>query len=112
MLIILQFKQLLPVEDQFQEIIDSVQPIQVFDLESQRADSSSTALPAILELPKHDFDVQLRPALRRLFAKYYSIRDLLTAGLAMQAWSAFASLIRDAEMFGCKNTHDQFSGMS
>ncbi len=101
----LQFKQVLPEEGQFQDLIESIQPLQIFDLENQRTDNVSSSLPATLEPMKHDPGLQLQPALRRLFHKYYSIKDLLTAGLAMQAWSAFASLIRDAEVFGCEKDH-------
>ncbi len=36
--------------------------------------------------------------------KYHFVQDLLNDGLATRAWSAFASLIRDSELYGCRHS--------
>ena len=96
----IQFKQLLSSDGQFQEIIDSVQPIQVFDLESQRSSTAINTSSAQFDPARDEFSSQLSPALQHLVAKYHAVRSLLNTGFATQAWSAFASLVRDSELFG------------
>lgn len=62
-----------------------------------------TDYAAVLDQAGHDLNLQLPPTLQRLYAKYRCIGDLLTNGMATRAWAAFASLIRDAELLGCKD---------
>lgn len=62
-----------------------------------------TDYAAVLDQAGHDLNLQLPPILQRLYAKYRFIRDLLTSGMATRAWAAFASLVRDAELLGCRD---------
>ncbi|KAJ9605735.1 hypothetical protein H2200_009584 [Cladophialophora chaetospira] len=97
-----EFKRLLPTDGVFQDIIDSVLPTQIFDLASWRGHNPSTFQSVALEQARPDLGFQPSIPLQRLYAKYYSVREQLAVGQATQAWSAFASLFRDAELFGLK----------
>ncbi|OAL18441.1 hypothetical protein AYO22_10637 [Fonsecaea multimorphosa] len=94
------FKSLLPTNGRFREILDSIQPIQVFNLEAHAADDEPAPDQARTGQAGDDSTVELPPRLRPLYMKYRSVRDLLVAGRATQAWAAFPSLVRDAELLG------------
>ncbi len=49
-----------------------------------------------------DVDSQFSKALRQLYLKYLKTRKLLDEGLVAQAWIALASLVREAQIYGCK----------
>ena len=50
-----------------------------------------------------DVDRELARPLRRLYLKYLSTRQLLEAGSVTQAWTVMPTLVREAELLGCKH---------
>ncbi|KIW69863.1 hypothetical protein, variant [Phialophora macrospora] len=95
-----EFKELFPAEGQSKHFIDSTEGVQVFGLESPRPEVVSASYPVVAGQTGLDLSSQLSPPLQRLYAKYCFVRDLLASGRSTQAWSAFGSLVRDAELFG------------
>ncbi|KIW30771.1 uncharacterized protein PV07_02473 [Cladophialophora immunda] len=95
-----EFKSLLPTNGRFREILDSIRPVQVFKLEGHAIDLEPATDRALTSRPEDDPDVELPPRLLPLYKKYRSVRDLLSAGKATQAWAAFPGLVRDAEILG------------
>ncbi|OAP64096.1 hypothetical protein AYL99_00068 [Fonsecaea erecta] len=95
-----EFKSLLPTNGRFREILDSIQPMQVFNLENHATEDETTMDYAHTGELGDDSEVEFPPRLQPLYMKYRTVRELLVAGRAMQAWAAFPSLVRDAEILG------------
>lgn len=49
-----------------------------------------------------DADRLLSGNLYTLYHKFLDAQQLLDAGMVAEAWSALASIVRDAELLGCK----------
>ncbi|OAL35360.1 hypothetical protein AYO20_05411 [Fonsecaea nubica] len=95
-----EFKSLLPTNGRFREILDSIQPVQVFDWEGHASDDDPTTNQSQMAETDDALDIEIPARLEPLYMKYKAVRDLLDAGRATQAWAAFPSLVRDAEILG------------
>ncbi|RVX69566.1 hypothetical protein B0A52_06630 [Exophiala mesophila] len=104
--IVAEVKQLSPSTGRAREIIDLIDTVKAFSVNGSGigAESTENAQGSLAgdhtPLVSSTSDPQLPKALRRLHSRYLSVKKLLDSGMAMQAWTTFASLVRDAEIMG------------
>jgi hypothetical protein len=97
-----QYVQLKPSDDELQNTIESLQPIQIFDLENER----SPSIKPITSPGKQYFDAlrqfPVPSTLSKLHMRYLAVKKLLNTGNPASAWASFSGLYREAELHGCE----------